>query len=314
MTAVMPRARTLRLGTRRSTLALAQSGRVAELLRAAGHTVELVEVVTEGDRSAAAVFALPGTGVFVTELRQRLTSGAVDLAVHSLKDLPTSPADGLRLAAIPQREDPRDALVSASGSRLDALPAGSTVGTGAPRRVAQLRALGLGLDIVAIRGNVDSRLQRVADGELDAVVVAAAGLARLGRLGEASEILDPGQLLPAPGQGALAIECRDEDTELAEALAALDDPQTRAATTAERVLLADLEAGCTAPVGALADVAEGDDGTEEIYLRAVVADSSGEHAIRLSATGPRDDAAGIGHRLARDLIAAGATDLIGSTH
>ncbi len=315
MTAVMPRARTLRLGTRRSLLALAQSGRVADLLRAAGHTVELVEIVTEGDRSAGAVSALPGTGVFVTELRQRLASGEVDLAVHSLKDLPTSPADGLRIAAVPQREDPRDALVTGSGSRLDALPAGSTVGTGAPRRVAQLRALGLGLDVVAIRGNVDSRLQRVADGELDAVVVAAAGLARLGRLGEASEILDPGQLLPAPGQGALAIECRDRDRELAEALAAaLDDPLTRAATTAERVLLADLEAGCTAPVGALADVAEGDDGTDEIYLRGVVADLSGEHAIRLSATGPRDDAAGIGHRLARDLIAAGATDLIGSSH
>jgi hydroxymethylbilane synthase len=315
VTAVMPRARTLRLGTRRSTLALAQSGRVAELLRAAGHTVELVEIVTEGDRSAGAVASLPGTGVFVTELRQRLASGEVDLAVHSLKDLPTSPAEGLRLAAVPQREDPRDALVSASGSRLDALAAGSTVGTGAPRRMAQLRALGLGLDVVPIRGNVDSRLQRVARGEFDAVVVAAAGLARLGRLSEASEILDPGQLLPAPGQGALAVECRDQDTELAEELAAaLDDPQTRAATTAERTLLADLEAGCTAPVGALADVAEGDDGTDEIYLRGVVADLSGEHAIRLSATGPRDDAAGIGHRLARDLIAAGATDLIGSTH
>jgi hydroxymethylbilane synthase len=311
----MPRSRTLRLGTRRSTLALAQSGRVADLLRAAGHTVELVEVVTEGDRSAAAVTALPGTGVFVTELRQRLAAGEVDLAVHSLKDLPTAPAEGLRIAAVPSREDPRDALVTGSGCRLDALPAGSTVGTGAPRRVAQLRALGFGLDLVAIRGNVDSRLLRVADGELDAVVVAAAGLARLGRLADASEILDPGQLLPAPGQGALAVECRANDTELAETLAAaLDDPLTRAATTAERVLLADLEAGCTAPVGALADVAEGDDGTEEIYLRGVVADLSGEHAIRLSATGPRDDAAGVGHRLARDLIAAGAADLIGSSH
>jgi hydroxymethylbilane synthase len=313
VTAVPTQTRVLRLGTRRSALAMAQSGRVADALRAAGHTVELVEVVTEGDRSAAAVAELPGTGVFVTELRQRLTDGEVDLAVHSLKDLPTLPADGLVVAAVPRREDPRDALVARDGMRLNELPAGSTVGTGAPRRVAQLHALGLGLEVVAIRGNVDSRLKRVAAGDLDAIVVAAAGLARLGRIGEASEILDPGQMLPAPGQGALAIECRAADTALVDILAAvLDDPATRATVAAERVLLADLEAGCTAPVGALADVAEGDNGVEEIYLRGVVADVAGTRAIRLSATGPRSDAAEIGHRLARDLIAAGATDLIGS--
>jgi hydroxymethylbilane synthase len=313
VTAVPTQTRVLRLGTRRSALAMAQSGRVADALRAAGHTVELVVVVTEGDRSAAAVAELPGTGVFVTELRQRLTDGEVDLAVHSLKDLPTLPADGLVVAAVPRREDPRDALVARDGMRLNELPAGSTVGTGAPRRVAQLHALGLGLEVVAIRGNVDSRLKRVAAGDLDAIVVAAAGLARLGRIGEASEILDPGQMLPAPGQGALAIECRAADTALVDILAAvLDDPATRATVAAERVLLADLEAGCTAPVGALADVAEGDNGVEEIYLRGVVADVAGTRAIRLSATGPRSDAAEIGHRLARDLIAAGATDLIGS--
>jgi hydroxymethylbilane synthase len=312
VTAVQTQPRTLRMGTRRSTLALAQSGHVADALRAAGHLVELVEVVTEGDRSAAAVAELPGTGVFVTELRARLLAGDVDFAVHSLKDLPTLPADGLVVAAVPPRADPRDALVSRGGLRLAELPAGATVGTGAPRRVAQLRALGLGLEVVAIRGNVDSRLRRVTGGDLDAVVVAAAGLARLGRLGEASELLDPGQMLPAPGQGALAVECRAHDTDLVAALAAaLDDPATRATVAAERLLLADLEAGCTAPVGALADVAEGDNGVEEIYLRAVVADVAGTRAIRLSATGLRSDAAEIGHRLARDLIAAGATDLIG---
>jgi hydroxymethylbilane synthase len=312
VTAVQTQPRTLRMGTRRSTLALAQSGHVADALRAAGHLVELVEVVTEGDRSAAAVAELPGTGVFVTELRARLLAGDVDFAVHSLKDLPTLPADGLVVAAVPPRADPRDALVSRGGLRLAELPAGATVGTGAPRRVAQLRALGLGLEVVAIRGNVDSRLRRVTGGDLDAVVVAAAGLARLGRLGEASELLDPGQMLPAPGQGALAVECRAHDTDLVAALAAaLDDPTTRATVAAERLLLADLEAGCTAPVGALADVAEGDNGVEEIYLRAVVADVAGTRAIRLSATGLRSDAAEIGHRLARDLIAAGATDLIG---
>jgi hydroxymethylbilane synthase len=313
VTAVPTRSRTLRLGTRRSALAMAQSGRVADALRAGGHDVELVEVVTEGDRSAAAVAELPGTGVFVTELRQRLLAGEVDLAVHSLKDLPTAPALGLVTAAVPRREDPRDALVSRGALRLNELPPGSTVGTGAPRRVAQLRALGLGLDVVAIRGNVDSRLRRVAAGDLDAVVVAAAGLARLGRLGEASEILDPGQILPAPGQGALAVECRAADTALVDILATvLDDPTARATVAAERVLLADLEAGCSAPVGALADVAEGDDGAEEIYLRGVVADVAGTRAIRLSATGPRSDAVAVGHRLARDLIAAGAADLIGS--
>jgi hydroxymethylbilane synthase len=313
VTGVPTQSRTLRLGTRRSTLAIAQSGQVADALRAVGHEVELVEVVTEGDRSAAAVAELPGTGVFVTELRARLLAGEVDLAVHSLKDLPTAPAADLVTAAVPRREDPRDALVSKDGLQLNALPAGSTVGTGAPRRVAQLRALGLGLEVVAIRGNVDSRLRRVGDGDLDAVVVAAAGLARLGRIAEASELLDPGQMLPAPGQGALAIECRAADTALVDLLAAaLDDPTTRDTVAAERTLLADLEAGCTAPVGALADVAEGDDGVEEIYLRGVVADVAGTRAIRLSATGPRSDAAEIGHRLARDLIAAGAADLIGS--
>jgi hydroxymethylbilane synthase len=313
VTAVGTKSRTLRLGTRRSALAMAQSGHMADALRAAGHSVELVEVVTEGDRSAVAVAELPGTGVFVTELRSRLLAGEVDFAVHSLKDLPTAPAADLVTAAVPRRADPRDALVARDGLRLDALPAGSTVGTGAPRRVAQLRALGLGLEVVAIRGNVDSRLRRVADGDLDAVVVAAAGLARLGRLGEASEILDPGQMLPAPGQGALAVECRAADSALIELLATtLDDPTTRATVAAERTLLADLEAGCTAPVGALADVAEGDDGAEEIYLRGVVADVAGTRAIRLSATGPRSDAVEIGHRLARDLIAAGAADLIGS--
>jgi hydroxymethylbilane synthase len=305
---------TLRLGTRRSALALAQSGTVAAALRAAGYDVELVEVVTEGDRSAAAVARLGGTGVFVTELRQRLTDHDVDLAVHSLKDLPTAPDPSLLLAAVPRRGDPRDALVARDGLTLAELPPGARVGTGAPRRTAQLRALGLGLDVVAIRGNVDSRLRRVADGELDGVVVAAAGLARLGRLDAATELLDPGQMLPAPGQGALAVECRRDESSLADLLrGALDDPATRAAVAAERVLLADLEAGCTAPVGALADVAAGDDGNDEIYLRAVVADIGGSRAVRLSATGALDESEGVGHRLAHDLLDAGVADLIGET-
>jgi hydroxymethylbilane synthase len=294
---------------------MTQARTVADALRSDGHTVELVEVVTAGDRSTAAVADMGGTGVFVAELRRQLTADDVDLAVHSLKDLPTQPAPGLVVAAIPARADARDALVTADGSRLTELASGTTVGTGAPRRAAQLRALGLGLEVVPVRGNVDTRLRRVADGELSAVVLAAAGLARLGRLDEAAEILDPGQMLPAPGQGALAIECRSTDISLAETLAGvLDDPATRSAVTAERSLLAALEAGCTAPVGALADVAIGDSGEDELYLRGVVASLDGSRAIRLSITGPLADAERLGHRLAAQMLEEGAADLIGETN
>jgi hydroxymethylbilane synthase len=301
---------TLRLGTRRSALALAQSTTVADSVRRLGHVVEMVEVVTEGDRSTTAIATMGGTGVFVTELRRQLLDGTIDFAVHSLKDLPTQSADGLVVAALPRREDPRDALVSRGDVTLAELASGSRVGTGSPRRTAQLRALGLGLEVVAIRGNVDTRLRRVGEGDLDAVIVAAAGLARLGRLEAVAEVLDPGQMLPAPGQGALAIECRADDDTVRAVLSALDDPATRASTAAERTLLARLEAGCTAPVGALADVAVGDDG-DEIYLRAVVASTDGSAAIRLSATGPFTEPEGLGRRLAEDLLDAGAAGLIG---
>jgi hydroxymethylbilane synthase len=305
-------ARTLRLGTRRSALALAQAELVATSLRADGHDVQLVEVVTDGDRSAASLTALGGTGVFVAELRQRLLSGDIDLAVHSLKDLPTADAEGLVVAAVPPRADPRDALVSRDGLALAELTTGATVGTGSPRRAAQIRAAGLGFSVVPIRGNVDTRLRKVADGEVDAVVVAAAGLARLGRLGEAAEILDPAQMLPAPGQGALAVECRDDESLRSLLSGLLDDPDSRAAATAERRVLARLEAGCTAPVGALADVGEGDEGPE-LYLRAVVVAVDGSRAIRMSITGPVADSDELATRLAAQLIDEGAADLIGET-
>jgi hydroxymethylbilane synthase len=308
-------ARTLRLGTRRSALALAQAELVATSLRADGHDVQLVEVVTDGDRSAASLTALGGTGVFVAELRQRLLSGDIDLAVHSLKDLPTADAEGLVVAAVPPRADPRDALVSRDGLALAELTTGATVGTGSPRRAAQIRAAGLGFSVVPIRGNVDTRLRKVADGEYDAVVVAAAGLARLGRLDEAAELLDPGQILPAPGQGALAVECRAGDTELVTALTKLlDDAVTRAAVTAERSLLAALEAGCTAPVGALADVGLDESGNDELYLRAIVVAVDGSRAVRLSTTGPLADGETLGRQLAADLLDEGAADLIGETN
>ena len=301
----------LRLGTRSSVLALTQSGHVADALRRLGHQVELVHVTTRGDVSSAAIEQIGGTGVFVTALRDALLRGEVDLAVHSYKDLPTAPADELCIAAVPPRQDARDVLVARGGLTLGELPAGSRIGTGSPRRTAQLRALGLGLEIVPVRGNVDTRLRKVADGELDGVVLARAGLARLGRLGEVTEALDPLQVLPAPAQGALAVECR-AGTPLVAQLAALDHADSRVTVDAERGLLAALEAGCTAPVGALAEVALGDDG-DEVFLRGLVAALDGTDAVRLSATGPTSDAAEVGRRLAAELLDLGAADLMGES-
>jgi hydroxymethylbilane synthase len=300
----------LRLGTRRSALATAQSTMVATALtERTGRSVELVPVTTYGDTSRAALAQIGGTGVFVGALRDALLSGEVDAAVHSLKDLPTADPDGIRLAAVPTREDPRDALVARDGLTLGELPAGARVGTGSPRRAAQLRALGLGLEVVDIRGNVDTRLGMVADGRLDAVVLARAGLARLGRLDAATEVIDPLQMLPAPGQGALAVECRASDTTTADQLGTLDDAVTRLAVGAERTLLAALEAGCSAPVGAYGEAADGEH-VPELYLRAVVSAVDGSASVRLSATGPLDEAARIGRDLAAELLAAGAADLM----
>ena len=301
----------LRLGTRGSALALTQSGAVAAQVRELGRAVDLVPVLTTGDVSKAAIAQLGGTGVFVTALRDALLAGQVDLAVHSYKDLPTAPAPGLVLAAVPVREDPRDVLVARDGLALGELPPGSRIGTGAPRRMAQLRALGLGHDVEPVRGNVDTRIGFVTDGKLDAVVLARAGLARLDRLSEVTEVLDPLQVLPAPAQGALAVECRAGEPELVALLAGLDDPRTRAAVAAERALLGALEAGCSAPVGALAEVAEGDDG-EEIYLRGLVAAIDGSEVLRLSATGPLPDAPQVGRRLAAELLDLGAAELVGT--
>ncbi|SFT46490.1 hydroxymethylbilane synthase [Geodermatophilus amargosae] len=302
--------RTLRLGTRASQLARTQSQTVADAITAAsGVPVELVHISTEGDRSAAAITQLGGTGVFVTAIRAALLEGTVDVAVHSYKDLPTAPEPGLVLAAVPPREDPRDALVARNRLTLGELPAGSRIGTGAPRRVAQLRALGLGLEVVPIRGNVDTRMARVVPGDLDAVVLARAGLARLGRLDAVTETLDPLQVLPAPAQGALAVECRADDESTLELLAALDDAGARACVLAERTTLAALEAGCSAPVAAYAELAEGDDGAE-LYLRASVTAIDGSDGVRGSSTGPVGDAERLGRELAADLLDRGAAELM----
>ncbi|HEY3505099.1 MAG TPA: hydroxymethylbilane synthase [Actinocatenispora sp.] len=300
-------ARPVRLGTRGSKLAVAQSSTVADALRETiGRPVELVEVVTTGDRSSAPVQRL-GVGVFVSALREALAAGEIDVAVHSYKDLPTAPADGLTIAAIPPRADARDVLVSAGGLPLAQLPAGARVGTGALRRIAQLNALGADLTCVPIRGNVDTRLGKVRSGELDAVVLAAAGLQRLGRIAEATEFLDPDLVLPAPAQGALAVECRTTDADLRSALAALDDSSTRAAVLAERAMLATLEAGCSAPVGGYATVADG-----AVFLRGAVATVDGSTSIRRSGTGTLADAESVGRRLAAELLDAGADSLLES--
>ena len=303
----------VRVGTRGSALARSQTSLVtAGIVGELGRKVETVEIVTAGDRSSAAVTEMGGTGVFVSALRDALLAGEIDVAVHSYKDLPTAPAAGLAIAAVPAREDPRDVLVARDGLTLGELPRGATVGTGSPRRAAQLRALGLGLEVVDVRGNVDTRLRMVSEGRLDAVLLARAGLARLGRLDTVSEVLDPLQMLPAPGQGALAVECRSGDTATAELLGSLDDAVTRLAVTAERTLLAELEAGCSAPVGAYGEAAEPepDEHVMQLYLRAVVSAVDGSASVRLSATGPLDEAARIGRGLATELLAEGAADLM----
>ncbi|HLS76534.1 MAG TPA: hydroxymethylbilane synthase [Nocardia sp.] len=303
----------LRIGTRGSLLAMTQAGTVRDALIAAGHPAELVVVKTPGDLSADPVAKI-GVGVFTSALRDELLAGSIDLAVHSYKDLPTAPDPRFTIAAIPPREDPRDALVARDGLVLGELPAGSTVGTSAPRRMAQLRALGLGLEIVPLRGNVERRLNMVTSGELDAVVLARAGLARIGRTEVVTEALEPVQVLPAPAQGALAVECRSEDVALAEALAGLDDAATRAAVAAERALLAELEAGCTAPVGALAEVVESldDDGrvVEELSLRGCAAAIDGSEVLRASVVGDPTRAAELGRELARELLELGARELL----
>ena len=333
---------TLRLGTRASALATAQSSGIARALtEATGRDVELVPIVSEGDASRASLSSLGGTGVFATRLREALLAGECDLLVHSLKDLPTAPAPGLRIGAIPEREDARD-LVVTRGSALQQLPAGATVGTGSPRRIAQVRTRAPRVSLVDLRGNVDSRLARVRDGELDAVVLAAAGLLRLGVLDESGTIAPAGpgaglsfeamglaEWPTAAGQGALAVEiAADAPDDIVAAVAALEHPDTRLAVTAERAVLAELEAGCHAPVGVHAQV-EG----EDLRIRAIVYGTDGASRLGIDRTEPlgagyiRDSGDGngadvadgadpiaraalIGSAIARRLLLRGAADLV----
>jgi hydroxymethylbilane synthase len=309
----IPHDTVIRIGTRGSLLATTQAGFIKDALAAKGHAAELVVISTAGDQSTGPIVDI-GIGVFTAAIREAVADGRVDMAVHSYKDLPTATDERFVIAAIPRREDARDALVARDGMVLGELPVGSVIGTSSPRRAAQLRALGLGLEIRPLRGNLDTRLNRVSNGDLDGVVVARAGLNRIGRQGDVTETLEPVQMLPAPAQGALAVECRAGDTELAALLAELDDADTRAAVTAERILLAELEAGCSAPVGAIAEVVESIDEEgnlfEELSLRGCVATLDGSDVIRASGIGSPDRARELGLSVAAELFELGARELL----
>jgi len=267
---------------------------------------QVVEIHTLGDqRQDVPLFQVRGTGLFVKELEQALLRGEIDLAVHSLKDMPTRLPPGLTIAAVPEREDPRDALVSRLGLSLAAMPRGARIGTSSRRRAAQLLALRPDLRIVDIRGNVDTRLRKAEGGEYDAVVLAAAGLIRLGRADRITEVLSPEVILPAVGQGALAVEIRADDERTIPLVAPLDHPPTRAATTAERAFLARLGGGCHVPIAAYAEV----DG-ERIRLRALVASPDGRAVVRGDREGSVSQAASLGRALAEDLLARGADSLV----
>jgi hydroxymethylbilane synthase len=308
-----PRCRPLRLGTRGSPLALAQASLIArQLLEQCGQPAVLVTVATAGDESTAPIQRLGTTGVFTTTLRQALLRGAVDLVVHSGKDLPTGLVPGLQVAAFPAREDPRDALVWPGGTSLEALPPGARIGTGSPRRAALLRAFGRHLAIVPMRGNVDTRLRKLADGTVDALVLAMAGLSRLGLLDAAVTPIDPSLFTPAPAQGVLAVECRTDDALTAAQLRTLDHAPTRVAAITERGFLAALGAGCSAPVGALAEVAAETEADAAVRLSGFIATADGSSAIRGQMTG----AAGgeeLGRRLAQTLLGHGGAAMLNST-
>lgn len=311
----------LRIGTRASALALAQSTAWAHSLGLPDGAFELVRISSEGDRSSASLASLGGTGVFVSALRDALLAGEVDVVVHSFKDLPTAPADGIDLVAVPPREDARDALVAAGGLRLEGLPEGAAVGTGSPRRRAQLLRRRPDLTVIDIRGNVDTRLGRVLDEateperRLEAVVLAAAGLRRLGRDAVVTQTLDLGVWPTAPAQGALAVEMRsDTDAGLREIVARSDDADARLTAQVERDVLRTLEAGCAAPLGVSARVIAGVDvdgapGTGVVTVTATVYALDGADEVTVGATSSLEDAAGLGIVVARDLLEAGAADL-----
>lgn len=308
---------TIRVGTRGSALAMAQTRQISDrIAKAAKAEIELVPITTHGDTSRASLAEIGGTGVFAAALREALLTGECDVVVHSLKDLPTADHPGLRLGAVPKRADARDVLCARDGLTLAALPEGARVGTGSPRRIAQLGAARPDIVAVDIRGNVDTRLGKVESGELDAVILAAAGLGRLGRLDAVTDHLELADWPTAPGQGALAIEVRRErgDRDLERALEAIDHGTTRATVLAERIVLAGLEAGCSAPVGASAFI---DD--ELLFLTASVYSADGSRRLTSShaatpdsrsAADLADAARDVADRVVAELLGNGAADLV----
>lgn len=302
---------TIRVGTRASALAMAQTRQIADrIAKAAKAEIELVPVTTEGDTSRASLASIGGMGVFAAALREALLRGECDVVVHSLKDLPTAEHDGLRLGAVPKRADARDALCARDGLTLETLPAGARIGTGSPRRIAQLAAARPDVVAVDIRGNIDTRLGKVETGELDAVVLAAAGLGRLGRMDAVTELFDLSDWPTAPGQGALAIEVRRErgDRQLELALESIDHGTSRATVLAERLVLAGLEAGCSAPVGATAFV----DG-ELLFLTATVYSADGTRELTSShAATPDSRSAADLADAARDVAERAVAELLGN--
>lgn len=298
----------IRIGTRGSELARTQSGHVRDAIEALGGTAELTIVKTAGDHNRHDPVEKIGVGVFTQALRHALREGECDLIVHSFKDLPTVPEEDMVVIAVPPRVDPREVLVSVDSQPLMELPEGAKVGTSAPRRVSQLRALRPDLEILPLRGNIDTRIGRVGD-DLDAVILARAGLERTGRMHLVAESLDVNLFMPAPAQGALAIECRKADSALVEFLRGLDDTASHARALAERAVLNELEAGCTAPVAAYSEVTE--DG--ELALRAGVFAVDGSRNIVETQTGPLADADALGRSVAVRLRELGAIEVMGDT-
>jgi len=297
----------LRLGTRASALARWQAQWVADRLTAAGQSVELVPIATQGDTAEREpIGSLGSPGVFTKELQRALLDRRIDLAVHSLKDLPTDVVAGLSIAAVPEREDVADALISRGNVPLDALPAGATIGTGSLRRRAQLLHVRPDLQMRDIRGNVDSRLRKLRDGEFDAIVLAAAGLKRLGLLGEVTQMIPAEIMLPAVGQGALGIETRSDDQRTRGTLAAIDQLESHQAVVAERALLAALLGGCLAPVAAWCRPTS----AGRLELTSAVLSHDGRKKLMAERIGRLEDAETLGRDVAEELLAAGAGALI----
>ncbi|MEX0787027.1 MAG: hydroxymethylbilane synthase [Dehalococcoidia bacterium] len=295
-------------GTRGSRLALRQTSLVIDALRAHYPDLDIQprEVRTEGDkRRTVSLTQIGGQGVFVKELEAALLANEVDIAVHSLKDVPGEIEHGLVLAAYPQRADPRDALVTRDGAGLDGLPPGARIGTGSARRAVQLRALRPDVEPVDIRGNVDTRVRKVDEGEFDAAVLAAAGLERLGLLERAAQVFSPDEMVPSVGQGALVVEARAEDAELLELLGAIDEIDTRIACEAERAFLSRLGGGCRLPFGALGEISGG-----MLRIRGFISDADGTRAFRAELSGPAREHEALGRRLAEELLAQGAAAFV----